>query len=167
MEQIILELRTNYLPLLIQIMKYSTAINKSYERTLDSDLYIETISESILYIFKNTETLEKVHTPVEGINKLLSKLIRITASEEEEFLGGKLKPNLLPPEGLEYYIVCKTHPIENIYPILKAFYTSIHPDITVDFKEKEQRVIINFHSYEAAYRNFALTVHAAKKNNKF
>ena len=90
------------------------------------------------------------------------RIFKVRENDEQIILGDCLKDkSKFPPEGIKYSVQSTTHENEKLFPVLAAFYSSIHEDILAEIKGGT--IILNFNSYAAVRRNFELMYYSTRK----
>jgi hypothetical protein len=166
-KNVIIQLTTDYPPLLARVIKFANAINDAYSRMLNGELFIEVIENGILYIFKDWDAFVKIHKPIPKIPELIKKrLFKINPEDEVSILGNELRSPLNYPEnGIRYILTSSSNPIEEMFPILEKYYLSTHPDMKVTLIPG-QHIIIHFPTYASCRRHFELSYYISQKGLK-
>jgi hypothetical protein len=145
------------------MIKFNAAINQSYLKSSNGNLYLEEISGGILYIFKDLVTFQQMHTPLLKFSVSKEKQIKsIDPAEATLLLGDQLQSaENFPANGLQYFLTSDSHPIKELFPYLSAYYLSIHPRIQVYMKD-EEIIVIDFPVFEAARRSFEISYYISR-----
>jgi len=161
--QVIVELTTNYPELMHRLVKFHQSINHAFSEKLKSELFIEPFHEGMLYIFRDFDAFVSIHTPIPRFPEFIKKrLFQIPHEDEQEILGSVLQDSKqLPADGIKYFLKPRTHPVDQIFPILSKYYQSIHPEITASIEQ--EAVCLRFQAFEAVRRNFELMYWLVKK----
>ena len=156
--QVILKLSSNHKELMDRLLKFHESINQAFLHSLNSDMYLETIKDGLIYIFRDFNSFKTIHKPVPKIPKFVKRRIfKINPIDEDLILGNVLrKESDFPSDGLKYFITSETHNNKILFPFIRDHYQSIHPDINTSIDDKESRIIINFKNYDSFYFSFIL-----------
>lgn len=145
-DQVIITYIPNYKFHLNNLRKYNQFINRIYSSSQEILSYLEMVENGLVIIYNNFNTFKLLVRP---ITKDIRKKCEDIAKHEKNFLlEGMESGELFPKEGYLITADSTTNTISELFPFLKAFYESIHQDITVIIN-KEEKVEILMKSYES------------------
>lgn len=127
-ESIIVKLRVNRPRYFTNIAQHVNFLNKILEKNPNPLFYLEIVDDGILHIFANFEAFKNVHMPVQA--KVLEAVKKVSP-DRNFLLNGIYPPNQEWKAGIVLTMECIVECSDDLFPLVKRFYESIHPSIQV------------------------------------